>query len=156
MNLYLVQHGLAMSETEDIQRPLSKRGLNETIRIAGFLSMQANLRLSRILHSGKLRAQQTAEILAESIVPEGGVSAADGLKPMDDPAIWIDRLTAEERDIMLVGHLPHLSRLVSRLVCEDETRTVVAFRNAGVVAQGLDDNNAWSVSWIITPQLLLP
>ena len=156
MNLYLVQHALAMPETEDIQRPLSKRGLNETIRIAGFLSMQANLQVSRILHSGKLRAQQTAEILAEGILPEDGVAAADGLKPMDDPAIWIDRLTAEERDIMLVGHLPHLSRLVSRLVGEDETRMVAAFRNAGVVALGLDDNNAWSVSWIITPQLLLP
>ena len=155
MNLYLVQHALAMPETEDIQRPLSKRGLNETIRIAGFLSMQANLRVSRILHSDKLRAQQTAEILAEGIEPEGGVSATDGLKPMDDPAIWIDRLTAEQKDIMLVGHLPHLSRLVSRLVCKDETRTVVAFRNSGVVALGLDDNNAWSVSWVITPQLLL-
>ena len=155
MNLYLVQHALAMPKTEDIQRPLSKRGLNETIRIAGFLSMQANLRVSSILHSGKLRAQQTAEILADGIVPEGGVSAADGLKPMDDPAIWIDRLTAEERDIMLVGHLPHLSRLVSRLVCEDETRTVVTFRNSGVVALELDDNIAWSVSWIITPQLLI-
>ncbi|MCK4460189.1 MAG: phosphohistidine phosphatase SixA [candidate division Zixibacteria bacterium] len=155
MNLYLVQHALAMPETEDIQRPLSKRGLNETIRIAGFLSMQANLRVSRILYSGKLRTQQTAEILAEGIEPEGGVSAADGLKPMDDPAIWIDRLTAEEKDIMLVGHLPHLSRLVSRLVCKDEATTVVAFRNAGVVALGRDDINAWSVSWIITPQLLL-
>ncbi len=155
MNLYLVQHALAMPETEDIQRPLSKRGRNETIRIAGFLSMQANLCVSRILHSGKLRAQQTAEILAEGIVPEGGVAATDGLKPMDDPAIWIDWLTAEEKDIMLVGHLPHLSRLVSRLVCEDETRTVVAFRNSGVVALKLDDNNVWSVSWIITPQLLL-
>ena len=155
MNLYLVQHALAMPETEDIQRPLSRRGLNETIRIAGFLSMQANLRVSSILHSGKLRAQQTAEILTESVLPEGGVAAADGLKPMDDPAIWIDRLTAEERDIMLVGHLPHLSRLVSRLVCKDETRTVVTFRNSGVVALGLDDSNAWSVSWIITPQLLL-
>ncbi|MCK4372027.1 MAG: phosphohistidine phosphatase SixA [candidate division Zixibacteria bacterium] len=155
MNLYLVQHALAMPETEDIQRPLSKRGLNETIRIAGFLSVQANLRVSRILHSDKLRAQQTAEILAEGIEPEGGVSATDGLKPMDDPAVWIDRLTAEQTDIMLVGHLPHLSRLVSRLVCEDETRTVVTFRNSGVVALGLDDNNAWSVSWVITPKLLL-
>jgi len=155
MNLYLVQHALARPETEDIQRPLSKRGLNETIRIAGFLSMQANLRVSHILHSGKLRAQQTAEILAEGIEPEGGVSATDGLKPMDDPAIWIERLTAEQKDIMLVGHLPHLSRLVSRLVCKDETRTVVTFRNSGVVALGLDDNNAWSVSWVITPQLLL-
>lgn len=155
MNLYLVQHALAMPETEDTQRPLSKRGLNETIRIAGFLSMQANLRVSRILHSDKLRAQQTAEILAEGIEPEGGVSATDGLKPMDDPAIWIERLTAEQTDIMLVGHLPHLSRLVSHLVCKDETRTVVTFRNSGVAALGLDDNNAWSVSWVITPQLLL-
>lgn len=155
MNLYLVQHALAMPETEDLQRPLSKRGRNETIRIAGFLSMQANLPVSRILHSGKLRAQQTAEILAEGIEPEGGVSAADGLKPMDDPAIWIDRLTAQERDIMLVGHLPHLSRLVSRLVCKDETGTVVTFRNSGIVALQLDDNNAWSVSWVITPRLLL-
>ena len=37
--------------------------------------------------------------------------------PNDDPMIWVGRLTEEHNDLMLVGHLPHLSpRLASLLL----------------------------------------
>ena len=58
---------------------------------------------ARVIHSGKTRARQTAEIWAETLSVQA--EAAGGLAPGDDPAIWADGVGDE--DLMLVGHLPH-------------------------------------------------
>lgn len=62
MKLYLVQHGEALSKEQDTKRSLSEQGRREVERMANFLAT-AGVRVARICHSGKLRAQQTAEIL---------------------------------------------------------------------------------------------
>jgi phosphohistidine phosphatase len=43
------------------------------------------VRVELILHSGKLRALETAEILARELGPGIEVRQADGLAPKDDP-----------------------------------------------------------------------
>ena len=63
MRLYLVQHGEALSKDVDPERALSDAGRADAERLARFLAPR-RLTLSRVLQSGKLRAQQTAEILA--------------------------------------------------------------------------------------------
>jgi phosphohistidine phosphatase SixA len=63
MRLYLVQHGAAKTEAEDPQRGLTDEGRQTVERIAQFLA-PLRLALDRIEHSDKLRARQTAEILA--------------------------------------------------------------------------------------------
>jgi len=55
---------------------------------------------------------------------------------------------------MLVGHLPHLSRLASRLICGDEERKVVSFQMGGVVCLERDAEGNWSVRWALTPELV--
>jgi len=62
MRLYLVQHGEAKREEEDPSRPLTENGRREVEIVAKFLS-EAGIKIDKILHSGKLRAAQTAEIL---------------------------------------------------------------------------------------------
>ncbi len=57
------------------------------------------VQVSRILHSGKLRAKQTAEALSEHLHPTGGSSETDGLAPLDDPTIWAGRLAEELEDL---------------------------------------------------------
>ena len=63
MRLYLVQHGAAKSEAEDPQRGLTDEGQRTVERMADFLAA-LRLPLDRIEHSEKMRARQTAEILA--------------------------------------------------------------------------------------------
>jgi phosphohistidine phosphatase len=57
---------------------------------------------------------------------------------------------------MLVGHLPHLSRLVSRLLGLDADRTVVQFRMGGVTRLERDASGAWVVRWVLPPDLVGP
>jgi len=138
MELYLVQHGASKSEAEDPQRSLTDEGKRTVERMAERLSM-IGLSLDRIEHSDKLRAQQTAEILAAKIHPANGTVQVPGLGPNDDVEPTRVRLTRETKNIMLVGHLPYLSRLVSRLLGLERDQTLVRFQMGGVVKLDRED-----------------
>ena len=154
MTLYLVQHAKAESKEEGSERPLSEAGWEEIRKIASFAALSGSVRPERIVHSGKLRAAQTAEVLAESLSPTGVVTEEGGLAPGDDVSIWAERLSEAKEDVMLVGHLPHLSRLASQLLCRDESKALIRFRNAGIVALGRDEAGAWSLMWITVPGIV--
>jgi phosphohistidine phosphatase len=151
MRLYLVQHGEATSEEEDPQRPLTDRGADDVRRVAGLVARGGTVEVERVVHSGKTRARQTAEIWSEALgVP---IEEAEGLAPMDDPAVWAGRLATEQRDLMLVGHLPHLAKLAGQLLVGDGERPVMAFRQGGVV--GLERApEGWSVWLAVPPQAI--
>ena len=153
MHLYLVQHADALAEDIDPSRPLSERGRTDAERIAALVG--GHLRgLSRILHSGKTRARQTAEILAREI---GGaaIEQAHGLNPLDDPEAFAHHIDASDDDVMLVGHLPFMGRLVSRLLTRDAEAGVVAFQPGTVLCLEGDDGT-WRLAWMVRPELLLP
>ncbi len=86
MHLYLVRHGEAKSAQEDPQRPLSSRGREEVDRVSRAVAKKGMV-ASRIVHSDKLRAKQTAEILARNIIPSEGICEINGLGPEDDPSL---------------------------------------------------------------------
>lgn len=153
MHLYLVQHGAAKSEAEDPNRGLADAGRRDVERMAEFLA-PLELSLDRIEHSGKLRARQTAEILALRLRPQQGTLGVAGLAPSDDVEPVFVRLQQESKNLMLVGHLPHLSRLASRLLGLDLNRAVVRFQMGGVVRLDRDEANQWSVRWAFPPELL--
>lgn len=155
MNLYLVQHAEAKQKEEDPQRPLSKKGWADIRKIASFLGEQMNIQVTSIMHSGKLRAQQTAEVLAEYLNPSEGVEKTEGLEPLANVSIWIERLTAIKKDIILVGHLPHLSKLSSALLCRDENKKIINFQMGGVVCLNRDETGIWSINWMIIPKMLV-
>jgi phosphohistidine phosphatase len=148
MRVFLVQHGEAKTEREDPDRPLSERGAREVSRVARAAREARVVTASRILHSGKTRARQTAETWYEALdVP---ITEVAGLAPGDDPAIWANRITRETGDVMLVGHLPHLARLAGLLLAGDPDRAVIAFRPGGLV--GLDQvEGGWSVFLVMPP-----
>jgi phosphohistidine phosphatase SixA len=62
-----------------------------------------------------------------------------GLAP-DDPPEWLrDELNAEEREVVLVGHMPHLPRL-ARMLCD-----AAALRPHGFVELERTDEKIWRV-----------
>jgi phosphohistidine phosphatase len=153
MNLYLVQHGAAKSEPEDPHRSLSDGGRRDVERMADFLA-PLRLSLDRIEHSEKLRARQTAEVLAARLRPVEGTQEIAGLAPLDDVEQMCVRLQQETKNVMLVGHLPHLSHLTSRLLGLSRNRAVVRFQMAGVVRLDRDEAGKWEVCWVFPPELL--
>lgn len=151
MYLYLVQHGAAKREGEDPSRPLSSQGLLDITRVASYLS-KLDIRGDEIIHSTKLRARQTAEVLYEYLKPMKGISEKDGLSPLENPEIWKERLTGLSDNLFLVGHLPHLAGLSSLLLCDDAEKNSIAFQMAGVVCLKRNESGIWSLQWMITPQ----
>lgn len=154
MNLYLVQHAEPKREEEDPQRPLSEKGWSDIGKVVAFIAEGMDIQVNSIRHSGKARARETAEALAEYLNPPEGIREADGLKPLDDPATWGDRLVETKEDIMLVGHLPHLGRLSAYLLCCGENEGIIDFQMGGIVCLGRDESGTWSVHWMLIPQML--
>ncbi len=155
MDLYLMQHGQATTEAEDPERPLTDAGRAAVRRVAA-RARTVGVRIGLCVHSGKLRAEQTARLLTNEIGAEASVEARPGLAPNDavtPVAEWL-REDAEYQAIALVGHLPFLERLASLLVAGDEKRQVVRFRMGGLVKlEPKDDRDGFSVAWAIPPEL---
>jgi phosphohistidine phosphatase len=152
MEVYLVQHGEAKRKEEDPERPLTEKGKDDVRKMAAFLS-QSNVRVFQIRHSGKKRAEETALILADHLSPPSGVKIVQGLAPNDDATPVAETLHLETEPVMIVSHLPFLSRLASLLVTGDEEQTVVHFTMGGC-ARLVTENGNWTVEWVVTPGLL--
>jgi phosphohistidine phosphatase len=84
-----------------------------------------------------------------------GTSEVDGLSPLDDPQIWADRLKDIPDDVILVGHLPHLAKLSSLLLCGNAERNIVSFKMAGIICLKKNDASAWSLQWMLTPEIVV-
>ena len=154
MKAYLVQHAQAKPEAEDPERHLTDSGNAALCRVAGYASQYANLKVRQILHSGKTRARQTASILDSYLNPPEGVEPTDGLNPNDDPAVWAKRLASQAEDLMLVGHLPHLSRLASLLLCDDAHAKLIEFQMGGIVCLKRDAEGHWAVGWMLVGEVV--
>ena len=151
MKVYLVRHGEAKHKSVDPLRPLTEQGRQDVQQVAAFAA-RLGLEVHQIRHSGKTRAEQTAAILGETLSPPAGVVAVSGLAPRDDAQSVADGLTRESRPVMLVGHLPFLTRLAGLLVVGDAERPVVRFRQGGIVCLEREDGR-WLVAWVLTPEM---
>lgn len=113
MKVILVHHAEAVGPDVDPQRPLSARGREQAEGLADALLARGILPAA-IWHSGKLRSRQTAEAFLKRS-PFADFRMVRGLRSEDPPA-WIQaELVAEARDVLLVGHIPHIVSLAHAL-----------------------------------------
>jgi phosphohistidine phosphatase len=153
MKLYLIQHGEATTEEVDLSRPLTAKGRSDVQKIASFLK-GVGVRPSAILHSGKTRARQTAEILAAQIGPGCQIREREGLAPNDSVHGLLKEVSEMPNDLMIVGHLPFLGKLASSLLTGSEARNLVAFRQGGVVCIQRNEDKTCQLAWMVMPELL--
>jgi len=154
MRLYLVQHAEAKREEEDPARSLSQNGREDIGRIATYVDYHADIKVEQIVHSGKTRARQTAEILSDHLKPTKGVNQVDNLEPGADAEIWGKRIERSSEDLMLVGHLPHLSNLAAYLIRGVEGSTPIEFRMGCITCLSRKGDGAWSVNWMLIPEIV--
>lgn len=153
MKLYLIQHGEALPDELDPARPLSEAGETDVRNVAAFLA-ERDIAIAGIAHSGKLRARQTAELLAEALTPRPSVAERRRLNPNDPPEDLARELAKRQEDAMLVGHLPFMGRLVALLVSGQPHDDVVSFTPGSVVCLERAGAGRWSIAWMLRPQLL--
>jgi phosphohistidine phosphatase len=152
MALFLVQHGIALPKEQDPDPGLSSEGIADVERIAG-VAQGYGVRVSRIQHSGKKRARQTADLFASALKPENGVEAAAGLPPLDDVTAFAR--TIDSRDnVMLVGHQPFMGRLTSYLLTGSPEKTLFEFQNGGIVCLDQEPGEtSWFIKWSLSPKI---
>jgi len=147
MKVYLVRHGEAVSPEIDPEKPLSPQGREDVENIAKFLAKNS-FPLSAILHSEKLRAKQTAQIMKMDLAPNVELEEHSYLSPNDPIEEATVRIEAEDEDLMIVSHLPFLNKLASFLLTGHEDQVLISFE-AGTTACLCSDNGTWTVDWIV-------
>ena len=144
MKAILVHHADAVGPDVDPQRPLSEHGRAQAARLADLLR-DRQISPAAIWHSGKLRSRQTAEAFLRHS-PFADFRMVRGLRP-DDPPTWMRAdLTAEDRDILLVGHMTNIADLAHALV-PDGSR----FPLHGLIGIERDAGGAWAEFVRLTP-----
>lgn len=153
MNIYLARHGDATYQYPDDLSPLSAKGEKDITALASFL---LPLRLEvTLFHSGKLRAQQTAERLAASLILNGAISMHAGLNPTDPVLPIANELNTGISNIMLVGHMPFMGKLASQLVHKNPHQDAVTFHKGTLVCLQQIGNAEWVIDWVLHPGILL-
>ena len=152
MALLLVQHGKSLLKDKDPAKGLSEEGISEVEHIAG-VAKKYGVNVSRIMHSGKKRALQTAEIFASALKPDGGIQEIEGINPLDDVAAFADKIKISD-NLMFVGHLPFMQRLTSYLITGSIEKPVFKFQNGGILCMDKDpETKGWLIKWALMPEI---
>ena len=147
MTLFLVHHGDAVGPDVDPRRPLSDIG-RAAVALLADQAARRGAKPSVVWHSGKLRARQTAQEYWRACNALAEFGATRDLQPEDQPVWMLDRLLGEARDIMLVGHYPHMPALHSLLVTGGIGSAQASFPQHGIVAlESSDGGETWRESW---------
>jgi len=108
------------------------------------------IRPARVIHSGKARAMETAQLLSGGEVEEIDI----GLAPNDPTEPVKNLIESWDEDVMIVGHLPFMGRLVAHLVGGTPDADTVSFEPGTVVCLKKGEEGNWSLHWMLRPSLL--
>jgi len=162
MELYLMRHGLAVERgadgfADDAKRPLTPKGRRQARKIVAAMK-KLDCGFDLILSSPLLRAKQTAEIVAEKLKLQKRLQLSNALAPGGAPAMLARQLGREKTSgkVLLVGHEPGLSELVSLLTSGD-VQLQMDFRKGGLCKLEIEKLRAGkcaTLAWLLTPKQL--
>ena len=150
MRFYFVRHGIAEDMVDsDFARELTRRGRRRVATSAQVMK-RLSIAPTRIYSSPRLRARQTAEIIAEALGLR--VSLAEEVNFGFDRGD-ITQLTKElsgDDEVMFVGHNPDMSLLVQQLTGVD-----VSMKKGGLARVDTLGKNAChgELVWLIAPKV---
>ena len=161
MYLYLLRHGIAVESgtpgyENDSERPLVPKGERRLRSVAAAME-KLELSFDLILSSPFLRARQTAEIVAGELPLKKRIEFFEGLVPGGNPKALIHalhELKPAPENVLLVGHEPYLSRLISLLVSGGADAAAVEMKKGGLCkleAGELRLGQCARLAWLLTP-----
>lgn len=157
----IVRHGTAVNVGEkgvrrDTDRMLTLEGRERT-RKAALGLRRLDCRPALVVASPLVRAMETAEILADTLEVELGVRTFEAIGSpieMDEAISWLRSCT--DFPVMLVGHMPGLSDLASRLL-SGSSSAAFAMKKDSVTCIAFDGKpvpGAGTLEWFIPPKAL--
>jgi len=163
MNLFILRHGLAVDHGtpgfSDPDRPLTPEGKSKLRDIAAAM-IELELDFDLILSSPYKRARQTAEIVAEKLKAQKKLEFTEALIPQGSTGELINllkQLDSDAENVLLVGHEPYLSELISLLIC-GERRSVAVLKKGGfakLAVTSLKEGRCAELEWLLTPKQMV-
>ncbi len=159
MEIYILRHGIAVERgsrkyKNDSDRPLTEEGDEKTRQIAKAM-LALDLKFDLILSSPFARAEQTAHIVAEEL--GGEVTYTDYLTPGGNSLQLIQEINDEKpQRVLLVGHEPDLSRLISVLMIGN-SEALIELKKGGLcklTTDRLTFGRCATLNWLVPPKLL--
>lgn len=158
LSLHLLRHGDAAAPESwagtDDDRPLSPQGRRQAERLGRFLR-SAGFRPDAIVSSPKLRARQTAELVAAevgvAVSIDDGLAAGPGLREIEG----LLRTAGDPIRPILVGHDPDFSDLAAMLV----GAAALPVGKGALVRIDVDrplTGGHGTLRWLVPPDLLPP
>ena len=164
MELYLLRHAIAVEHgapgfERDSDRVLTPKGAKKMRRIArGMLAM--DLSFDVILSSPFARAKQTAEIVADVFKAHKRLEYTSTLEVGGDPEELV-KLIGKKYDaaetVLLVGHEPYMSSLISLLLSGDQSVNVT-MKKGGLCKLDIDTlhyGQCATLEWLLAPSQMV-
>lgn len=160
MNLFFLRHGIAVDRrtsrhASDAERPLTPKGRRQLRKTATAIHGM-KLRFDVILSSPLVRAQQTAEMVADELRLKQRLVLADELKPGGNAKKLvqrINRLKPIPENLLLVGHEPNLGELIS-LFLTGRMDAGITLKKGGMAKLETDCLRVGkhaTLAWLLTP-----
>ena len=162
MELFVLRHGEAGKRLppggKDSERPLTLSGKEEVAEIARAL-FKLDVKFDFVATSPLKRALQTTEIVAKQLkVKKGNIEEWGELKPEGSRPEFYRKLAQfkPESSVLVVGHEPYLSTMISELVFASSAGSIV-LKKAGLAKIGLttlQPKAKGELRWLLTPRHL--
>ena len=161
MDLYILRHGKAgqsSSDPDDRNRSLTAEGKDEMRRQARWIRSK-KIRFDVIATSPLTRAYETAEIVARSVGQKNALSIWEELAPGGDleTICYHAAQFGEEAKVLITGHEPALSILISRIISGRDDAFVVIAKGglAKIRNYSFDKKPAGELQWLLTPRQMI-
>lgn len=164
MDLYVLRHAIAVERgtpgfKDDSQRPLTDKGAQKMQCVAeGMLALELSFEV--ILSSPFVRAKQTAEIVADVFRAKKKLEFTPHLELGGDPnklISFINEKHGSDSSLILVGHEPYLSNLISILIAGSDNLSIT-MKKGGLCklsAAKLKYERCATLKWLLTPGQLI-
>ena len=160
MNLYILRHGIAADRDsrkypDDALRPLTLKGIERMRReVAGMNAI--GIAPDVIISSPLARAMQTAEIVHQGLSVPPRMETSATLVPEAHPSEILQELAASHASadsVMVVGHEPHLSSLVSYILT-GEISWLIELKKGSLCGIDLSPSGRGQLLWALAPRHL--
>jgi phosphohistidine phosphatase len=162
MKLHILRHGDAVEcgdpRYDEAERPLTAKGRQRTKLLAHALR-QMEVSFDAVLSSPLTRARETAELVAGGLFLKFTPELTDHLGPtgsMEKLVAQVGALHPQPESVLLVGHEPYLSGLIS-LLCTGDIDLRLTMKKGGLCRLRVDElscGKCATLEWLLPPRLL--
>jgi len=161
MYLFVLRHGKAGQSSDgpdDSKRALTADGKDEMRKVGKWMRSR-KFGFEVIATSPLTRAYETAEIVARSLGQKDRLAAWEELAPGGDPDTICYQAAqfGEDAAVLLTGHEPQLSMLISRIIAGNDTVSIILAKGglAKIRNYSFDKRPSGGLQWLLTPKQMM-